>query len=155
MCAREKLMRPDPLNPRLEPMAQEKEKKIAAEEKTSDVPAGAEQAETTADEQAPQPHAEGETTDVPSDEELFVGQVVEELSERQLFAGDEDFYKFLAKSARGLADEFTFANAAQAPLPMIPTRHGRFSTTQRILVAGIILIAAYCFTGSSSLRQGL
>ncbi len=128
-------------------MAQEKEKEIAAEEKTSDVPAGAENAETPADEQAPQPQADVETTDVPADEELFVGQVVEELSERQLFAGDEDFYKFLAKSARGLGDEFTFANAAQATLPMIPTRYGRVSTTQKILVAGIILIAGVLLYG--------
>ena len=35
------------------------------------------------------------TSEPPSDSELFAGQVYEELSERQVFAGDEDFFKSL------------------------------------------------------------
>lgn len=56
-----------------------------------------------------------------------------ELPEREVFAGDEDFYK-------SLADSFQSAGASQ-PVPS-PIRDKRFSGLQKALVAGIVVITA-------------
>ncbi|HEW79117.1 MAG TPA: tetratricopeptide repeat protein [Phycisphaerales bacterium] len=69
------------------------------------------------------------TSEVPSDSELFAGEppIESELSEREVFAGNEDFYKRLAGSAQPA-----------------PVQIGRklFSTVQKILVVGIVVIVA-------------
>ena len=128
-------------------MEEEKEKKVAPEEETSEVPAEQNHAETGTGDAAAEHPADEEKTELPSDQELFAGQVTEDLSERQLFAGDEDFYKFLTKSAQSVADKSPFGAAAEAILPIIPTRYRRFSATQKILLAGIVLIAAVLLYG--------
>ena len=38
------------------------------------------------------------STEVPSDSDLFAGEVHRNLSEREVFVGDEDFYRLLANS---------------------------------------------------------
>jgi len=78
-------------------------------------------------------------SEVPSDSELFAGEVHEELSARDLFAGDEDFYKLLADS--------TQATATQQPPgvsqpSVVPIQHKRFSTLQKVLVISIVAIVA-------------
>jgi len=69
---------------------------------------------------------EENTSEVPSDHELFAGEVHEELSEREAFAGDEDFYKRLADSTPDAApppvafgNEGGGAGASQPPLGLI------------------------------------
>ncbi len=79
------------------------------------------------------------TSEVPSDSELFAGEVCKELSEREVFVGDEDFYKLLADSAH--------TSAVQQPtherqFPLEPISRRRFSILQNMLVAGIIIIEA-------------
>jgi len=82
---------------------------------------------------------EENTSEVPSDSELFAGEVHEELSEREAFAGDEDFYKRLADSTQD-AEAGQPAGASQPPL--VPIRHKYyFSNLQKVLVAGIVAIA--------------
>jgi tetratricopeptide (TPR) repeat protein len=85
-------------------------------------------------------------SEVPSDSELFAGKVFEELSERDVFVGDEDFYKLLTDSTN------TRTAAVQQPtttvqqpgrghqyaLETVPPK--RFSIIQKMLIAGIIII---------------
>ncbi|MFZ2146827.1 MAG: tetratricopeptide repeat protein [Sedimentisphaerales bacterium] len=78
-----------------------------------------------------------DTSEVPSDSELFTDEVRRELSERDVFVGDEDFYKLLADSTR--------VSAVQQPIgasqiPLRPIQHKRFSTLQKILIAAIMVI---------------
>jgi len=83
---------------------------------------------------------EENTSEVPSDHELFAGEVHEELSEREAFAGDENFYKRLADSTQD-AEAGQPAGASQPPL--VPIRYKYyFSNFQKVLVAGIVVIAA-------------
>jgi len=153
MCAWEKPIRRQPGKGKLEPMAQENEKANAAkqqaaeQQEASQLSADEQNVPTANLEQDAEPPANTETAQTPSDEDLFVGQVTEELSDRQLFAGDEDFYRFLAKSTQAINDESKFAAAAQKLLPIIPTRNRNLSATQKILVAGIVLIAAVLLYG--------
>ncbi|MHC4424210.1 MAG: hypothetical protein ACYSWR_06020, partial [Planctomycetota bacterium] len=63
----------------------------------------------------------------------------DQLSEREVFTGDEDFYKLVADSARTSAAQKS-ASPGQ-PLP-VPTRHKRFSTIQKVLVACITATTA-------------
>jgi len=92
---------------------------------------------------------EENTSEVPSDSELFAGEVHEELSERNVFAGDEDFHK----SASGGADSTQDAAAAEpvataqpadiSEPPLVPIRHKyHFSNLQKTLLVGIVAIAA-------------
>ncbi len=75
------------------------------------------------------------------------GQVHEELSERELFAGDQDFYKLLADSAlpaRRMAGEATATQqdlGASRRWPML-MRSKHFSTIQKVIAASIIALAA-------------
>ena len=86
------------------------------------------------------------TSEVPSDSELFTDEVRRELSEREVFVGDEDFYILLEDSApttgvqsvTGPAGERTRAHRS----PRGSIRNKRFSTLQKVLVAGIIVIEA-------------
>ncbi len=83
---------------------------------------------------------EENTSEVPSDRELFAGEVHEELSEREAFAGDEDFYKRLSDSAQDAAAGQP-AGASQPPL--VPIRYKYyFSNLQKVLVASIVAIVA-------------
>ena len=79
------------------------------------------------------------TSEVPSDSELFTGEVRRELSERDVFVGDEDFYKLL--------EDFSQAAEVQQPagasqIPLRPIQHKRFSGLQKVLIAAIIVIGA-------------
>ena len=94
---------------------------------------------------------EENTSEVPLDRELFAGEVHEELSEREAFAGDEDFYKRLADSAQD-ATAGQPDGASQPPL--VPIRYKYyFSNLQKVLVVSIVAIAAillYALTKSPS-----
>ena len=96
-------------------------------------------------EEEKQKNPEENTSQIPSDSELFVGQVREQLSEQDIFAGDEDFYKSLAasattSSAKPFATTQKIAKAIRIPLP--PIQHKRFSILQIALTAGIIIIGS-------------
>ncbi|MFH1884132.1 MAG: tetratricopeptide repeat protein [Planctomycetota bacterium] len=79
------------------------------------------------------------TSEVPSDSELFTGEVRSELSERDVFVGDEDFYKLLEDFSQA-AEVQQPAGASQTPLRTI--QHKRFSGLQKVLIAAIIVIGA-------------
>ena len=86
---------------------------------------------------------EENTSEVPSDHELFAGEVHEELSEREAFAGDEDFHK----SASGGADSTQDATAGQpagaSQPPLVPIRYKYyFSNFQKVLLVSIVAIVA-------------
>jgi len=104
---------------------------------------------------------EENTSNVPSDHELFAGKVIEELSEREIFVGDEHFYKSFAESTRPTAsrpptisqpaDTSQPADISQPadtsqpagtsrPTPVRHTHHRRFSAVQKVLAAGIVVI---------------
>jgi tetratricopeptide (TPR) repeat protein len=76
--------------------------------------------------------------EVPSSNELFTGPVREELSAQQIFAGNQDLYK-------SLEDTHT-PNRPQPinteQISIFPTEYKRFSTTQKILAAAILVVAA-------------
>jgi len=78
------------------------------------------------------------------DDELFAGQVQEELSDSEIFAGDEDFQLFLAGQAREqtAARRTRRADSVQGRLPEVLTAHRNFSALQKILAVSIIIIAA-------------
>ena len=75
---------------------------------------------------------------VPSDSELFANPVYEELTTEQIFIGDKDFYKTLE------GDHTTEISQHSDTKQMVSasSEYKRFSSTQTILVAAIILIAA-------------
>jgi tetratricopeptide (TPR) repeat protein len=79
------------------------------------------------------------TSEVPSDSELFTGEVRRELSERDVFVGDKDFYKLLEDSTQ-VAVVQQPAGARQSPPQSI--RYKRFSALQKVLIAAIIVIGA-------------
>jgi len=79
------------------------------------------------------------TSDMPSDSELFTGKVRRELSERDVFVGDEDFYKLLEDSTQ-VAVVQQPAGASQIPPQSIQRK--RFSALQKVLIAAIIVISA-------------
>jgi tetratricopeptide (TPR) repeat protein len=65
------------------------------------------------------------------------GQVPEELSEHELFAGDQDFYKLLADSAEAAATQQDPGASWHRPVFMWGKR---FSTIQKVIAAGIITL---------------
>ncbi len=87
-----------------------------------------------------------DTSEVPSDSELFTGEVRRELSERDVFVGDEDFYKLLADSTPADAVQSVTSQAGARTRAQRSTRgsirHKPFSTLQKLLVTGIIAIEA-------------
>ena len=83
---------------------------------------------------------EENTSELPSDHnKLFADQAHNQLSEREVFAGDEDFYKLLADSTQTSAAQQPTGPSQPLPLPI---RHKRFSTIQKVLVISIVVIAA-------------
>jgi len=79
---------------------------------------------------------EENSSESPSDQELFAAEVHEEASERQVFAGDEDSYKSLTDSSQAATTQ------TPARTSRLPTSHKRFSITQKVLAVSIVLIAA-------------
>lgn len=77
--------------------------------------------------------------EVPSDSDLFVGEVHRNLSEREVFVGDEDFYRLLANSTPTVPIRSS-ANAKRSLRGSI--HRNRFSGVQKAFVAGIITIGA-------------
>ena len=79
------------------------------------------------------------TSDVPSDSELFTGEVRRELSEREVFVGGEDFYGLLAdsKPTAAIQQPTRTQYSSQGSI-----RNKRFSILQKVLVVGIIAIEA-------------
>ncbi|MCP4613751.1 MAG: hypothetical protein GY845_34110 [Planctomycetes bacterium] len=79
------------------------------------------------------------STEVPSDSDLFAGEVHRNLSEREVFVGDEDFYRLLANSTpTNSVRGFTKAKRSlQGPI-----RNNRFSFLQKTFAAAIITIGA-------------
>jgi tetratricopeptide (TPR) repeat protein len=77
--------------------------------------------------------------EVPSDSDLFATEVHRNLSEREVFVGDEDFYRLLANST----PTTTVRRSAHAKRSLPgPIRHKRFSILQKAFVLGIITIGA-------------
>jgi len=108
--------------------------------------------------------------EMPSDSELFASSsdnngIREELSGRDIFTGDEDFYKFLSDAARpsgsvpsaspdlsagsDTSEDFTpfYEADAKNQLPPMPITHNRFANLQKILIAGIVVIAVILIYG--------
>ena len=87
-----------------------------------------------------------DSSEVPSDSELFTGEVRRELSEREVFVGDEDFYRLLEDSSPTTAVQSVTGPAGARTSARRSSwesiRHKRFSTLQKVLVAGIIAIEA-------------
>ena len=93
------------------------------------------------------------TSDVPADNELFTGKVQEAalkaddsvfgiqegLSAQEVFAGDEDFYKYLTNMAKPAKTEEPAVTSFPEAAPIL---RKRFSTIQKVLVTSIALIAA-------------
>jgi len=79
------------------------------------------------------------STEVPSDSDLFAGEVHRNLSEREVFVGDEDFYRLLANSTP-TNSVLSSANAKRSLRG--PIRRNRFSILQKAFVAAIITIGA-------------
>ena len=98
---------------------------------------------------------EDRTSEVLSDGELFIDDahdgkpkddieqsdlaIHEELSEYDLFAGDDDFYDLLAESSRETAPKQSVA-AGQTPQVMV--RQKRFSPLQKVLVVSILAVVS-------------
>ncbi len=80
-----------------------------------------------------------DSSEVPSDSNLFAGEVHRNLSEREVFVGDEDFYRLLANSTPTAPAKRTVRTRRSAREPV---RHQRFSTLQKVFVVGIIVIEA-------------
>ncbi|KPJ66612.1 MAG: hypothetical protein AMJ43_07495 [Coxiella sp. DG_40] len=75
--------------------------------------------------------------EVPSDNELFAGVVHEQLSEREVFAGDEDFYKRLADSTQTAT---TRQPSGTSDFHLTSIKFKRFSTLQKTLAASIVVV---------------
>ena len=88
-----------------------------------------------------------DSSKVPSDSDLFVGEVRRNLSEREVFVGDEDFYRLLADSTTTEPPKQTVQTPQTHQIHEIPhtweskresIRHQRFSNLQKVFVGGII-----------------
>lgn len=98
---------------------------------------------------SPEAHLLDNATKAPLDSELFTGPIHEELSAQEIFSGDEDLYKSL-EDAQVAGTPQSFDAGA---MPTAPTRHKRFTSVQKALVAAILLIATmlvYVLTRSPS-----
>ena len=109
-----------------------------------------------AEEQKNVPH-EDSTSEVQSDGEIFTDKahegslksdmnrsdsgIHEDLSEYELFAGDEDFYNLLAESSRETPVKQS-AGERQAPKGLNQYKYQRFSTLQKILAVSIIAVVS-------------
>jgi len=79
----------------------------------------------------------------PADDELFAGEVHEELSERETFAGDEDFYKLLAGQGtiQTTAAPSQQADTGTGESTKQPIWHRYFSALLKALAVSIVVIA--------------
>ena len=93
-----------------------------------------------------EPIGQDNAHEMPPDSDLFVGRIHEELSEQEVFAGDEDFFKTLTDSAQAgmIQPELAGINPNRHPLALI---WQRFSTLQKILIVGIVLVAVPTLSG--------
>jgi len=80
----------------------------------------------------------------PADAGLFAGEVHEELSDRETFAGDEDFYKLLASqgTAQTAATPSQPTETGPGEIPKVPIWHKYFSAFLKALAVSIVVIAA-------------
>jgi tetratricopeptide (TPR) repeat protein len=78
---------------------------------------------------------------LPADSELFVGEVREQLTEKDVFVGDETFYKNLAGSSQPAIPQAEFAQTGTSQPQPSPAALRQFSTSQKALAAGIVVIA--------------
>jgi len=75
-------------------------------------------------------------SEAPLDSELFTSAIHEEFSAQEIFSGDEDLYKSLEDAqVAGTPRSFDAGT-----MPTAPTRHKRFTSVQKALVAAILLI---------------
>jgi tetratricopeptide (TPR) repeat protein len=86
---------------------------------------------------------EGSDNQGPADAELFAGEVHEELSEHEIFAGDEEFYKVLAGEG---TDQTTATASKQADIGMgeskkQPIWNNCVSAFLKALFVGIVVVA--------------
>lgn len=88
---------------------------------------------------------ETNTSELPPDSELFAGEVQEELSEREVFSGDEAFYKSLADSSQPTTMPPGFPAADRARPTAPPIWKKRFSGLQKALALTIILVTTILF----------
>jgi tetratricopeptide (TPR) repeat protein len=83
----------------------------------------------------------------PADAELFAGEVREELSERDIFAGDEDFYKRLADLDSTQIPNIHIPNTqswqaqTEPGLPQKGPIRNRYTILQKALIVSIIVIS--------------
>jgi tetratricopeptide (TPR) repeat protein len=95
---------------------------------------------------------EAREQDLKSDMEQSDLGIHQELSEYDLFAGDEDFYKLLAESSRQTPVQQS-AGEPQAPQGLNRYKYQRFSNLQKILVVSILAVVSmllYVLLKSSS-----
>lgn len=79
-------------------------------------------------------------SEVPSDDDLFVGKVHRKLSEREVFVGDEDFYRLLADSKPASLNKRTAST--KHPPRIEPIRSKSFSNLQKAFIATIFIVGA-------------
>ena len=78
----------------------------------------------------------------PADDELFTGEVREELSEHDIFAGDEDFYKRLAgQNSTQTQNTQSWQAQTGTGLTQKGTIQNRYTILQKALVVSIIVIS--------------
>ena len=82
---------------------------------------------------------EEKPSDPPPDNELFAAEVHEQPSDRDIFAGDEDFFKELASWGRTAGPQKHADTSQSFP---VPARRKRFSTIQKVLFVGIVMTGA-------------
>jgi tetratricopeptide (TPR) repeat protein len=88
------------------------------------------------------------TSELPSDNELFATEVCEQPSDSEIFVGDKDFFKQLtkldeppaAKRPAGIRPDGIRPAGIRRILPALIRQ--RFSTTQKILIVGIVATVA-------------
>lgn len=78
-------------------------------------------------------------SEVTSDSDLFTAEVHRDLSEREVFVGDEDFYRLLTSSTPIAKDKRSVRKKHSVRLV---SKNKHFSSLQKVFVAGIIVIEA-------------
>ncbi|MHC4753900.1 MAG: hypothetical protein ACYTBP_02030 [Planctomycetota bacterium] len=84
---------------------------------------------------------ENDLEELPLDEELFSGQVQEDLTEQDIFAGDEDFYRFLTESILDKATQSPHARVMFDKPTLLPSLPKRFANLQKVIAAVMIILA--------------
>jgi len=128
----------------LEAMAAEEQKDVLDEDSTSEVLSDDEIFTDDANEESLRADIKQDDADEESlkaDIEQSDLGIQEELSEYELFAGDEDFYNILAESSREIPVEQP-AGEPQAPQGLNQHKYQRFTTLQKILAVSIIAVVS-------------